>query len=129
MPTTLIPTPPRRRSAVAATPLVRQPHFECTDLAQALQLDVFVPGVDAADIEITTLGPDLVVRARKPHPVRVNFDALHLEAAQRDYELKLRLGLNLGYDALHADYRDGVLRITLPKIFSANSRNIARKVA
>ncbi len=129
MPTTLITTLPRRRSAVAAAPRVRQPHYECTDLAQSLQLDVFVPGVDAADIEITSLGPDLVVRARKPHPVRVNFDALHLEAAQRDYELKLRLGRHLAYESLHADYRDGVLRITLPKNFSADSRVNARKVA
>jgi HSP20 family molecular chaperone IbpA len=129
MPTTLIPTLSRLRSDADDAPRVRQPHYECTDLAQALRIDVFVPGVDAADIEITSLGPDLVVRARKPHPVRVNFNALHLEAAQRDYELKLRLGRHLGLESLQADFRDGVLRITLPKNFSAISRINTRKVA
>jgi HSP20 family molecular chaperone IbpA len=128
MPTTLIPT---HRLPFAETELtrVRQPHFECSDLPQAVQISVFVPGVEPADVEITTRGPDLIVQARKPHPVRVNFNALHLEAAQRDYELKLRLGLGLDFDALRADIRDGVLSIVVPKKNSAFSRINSRKVA
>ena len=129
MPTTLIPPLSRLRSDVDAAPRVRHPHFECTDLAQEVRIDVFVPGVDAGDIEITSVGPDLIVRARKPHPVRINFAALHLEAAQRDYELKLRLGLHLSFDSLAADFRAGVLSIRVPKNFSAVSRINTRKVA
>jgi HSP20 family protein len=130
MPTTIIPALSRRPShEFDATSRVRQPHYECIDLPQALQIDVFVPGVDASDVEITTRGPDLIVHARKPHPVRVNFHSLHLEAAQRDYELKLRLGLGLDFESLRAELRDGVLHLLVPKKNSGYARINARQVA
>jgi HSP20 family molecular chaperone IbpA len=103
-----IPTPETRLAH-------RQPHFECTDLPQALKLVVLIPGVDAREVEIVTSGPDLVITARKPHLVRVNWQALHLEGVQRDYELKLRIGHGVDFDDLRADLRDGVLTVILPK--------------
>lgn len=93
----------------------RQPHFDCTDLPSALELKVYVPGVDASGVEITTLGPDLGLTARKTHHVRVNWPALHLERAQRDYQLKLRLGTGYDYGSLRAELADGVLTLWLPK--------------
>jgi len=107
----------------------RQPRYEITDLAQALKLAVFIPGVDPSHVDITTRGPDLVIVARKNHPVRINFAALHLEAAQRDYELKLRLGLGFDFDALRAEMRDGVLMIVVPKRNVSVTRSLARRVA
>lgn len=104
-------------------PAYRQPHFECTDLSQALKLVVLVPGVEANDVEITTSGPDLIVTAKKPHVVRVNWQALHLEGAQHDYQLNLRLGYGFNFDELQADLRDGVLTIVAPKRLSPSSRN------
>ncbi|MDI1247974.1 MAG: Hsp20/alpha crystallin family protein [Lacunisphaera sp.] len=97
------------------TPAHRAPHYDCMDLPSALKLTVYVPGVDASGVEITTQGPDLFVTARKPHHVRVNWQALHLEGAQRDYQLKLRLGLGFDYEALEASVTRGVLTIVLPK--------------
>lgn len=107
----------------------RQPRYEITDLAQALKLAVFIPGVDPSHVDITTRGPDLVIVARKSHPVRINFSALHLEAAQRDYELKLRLGLGFDFDALRAEMRSGVLMIVVPKRNVSVTRSLARRVA
>jgi HSP20 family protein len=93
----------------------RSPLYDCIDLSQALKLVVYVPGVDASGLEITTQGPDLVVTARKTHHVRANWQALHLERVQRDYQLKLRLGLGFDYEALQASVTRGVLTIVLPK--------------
>ncbi|MBI5426264.1 MAG: Hsp20/alpha crystallin family protein [Opitutae bacterium] len=107
----------------------RQPRYEITDLAQALKLAVFIPGVDPSHVDITTRGPDLVIVARKSHPVRVNFSALHLEAAQRDYELKLRLGLGFDFASLRAEMRAGVLMIVVPKRNVSVTRSLARRVA
>lgn len=130
MPTTIIPALSRHHSdAPDATANVRQPHFECIDSARALKLDVYIPGVDASAVEITTRGPDMVVRARKAHPVRVNWQALHLEAAQRDYELKLRLGHGLDFAALRAEMREGVLTIVVPKRNSGYARVRTPRVA
>lgn len=96
-------------------PDFRSPHYECLDLPQSLKLTVYVPGVDAGGIEVTTQGTDLVVTARKAHHVRVNWQALHLETAQRDYRLKLRLGSGYDFDSLRAFIAKGVLTIVLPK--------------
>ena len=100
---------------VKPKPDFRSPHYECMDLPQALKLAVYIPGVEAPGVEVTTQGTDLFVTARKTHHVRVNWTALHLESAQRDYQLKLRLGASYDFDHLRAFVAKGVLTIVLPK--------------
>lgn len=110
--------PPQHHSPLSNAepkPSFRQPHFDCTDLPHALELKVYVPGVDASGVEITTLGPDLGITARKAHHVRVNWPALHLESVQRDYQLKLRLGTGYDFGSLRAELADEVLTLWLPK--------------
>jgi HSP20 family protein len=119
MNTIILPTPSHRRArtveSAAQSAAFRSPHYQCEMLDDALKLVVYVPGVDAAGVEIATRGPDLTVTARKRQIVRVNWQALHLERAQRPYQLHLRLGRGLDYSALSAELRDGVLTIILPK--------------
>ena len=93
-----------------------------------MKLVVYVPGVDASGVEIEGRGADLTVTARKAHFVRVNFNALHLEAAQRDYRLRLRLGTDFNYAAMEAEIAHGVLTITLPKR-STNAGGLRRVAA
>jgi len=104
------PSPAFTRKAV-----FRQPHYECLDRMDALQLVVYIPGVDAAGVDLDVREPDLIITAPRTHLVRTNWRALHLEPVQPDYHLCLRLGFSLDYDALRANLRDGVLTITLPK--------------
>jgi HSP20 family protein len=113
--TTSLSRPRNSVEAPVSTGLFRKPHYDCQDLADTVKLTVFVPGVKAAGVEITSRGPDLTVTARKAHFVRVNFTALHLENAQRDYQLRLRLGHGLDYATLQAEIADGVLTINLRK--------------
>ncbi len=105
-----------RRSlpSARAVPTFRTPHFDTQAQDDALRIVVWVPGVDANGIEITTRDTDLTVTARKTQVVRRNWQALHLEGAQKDYQLNLRLGRNLNYEALRADLHDGVLTIDVP---------------
>jgi HSP20 family molecular chaperone IbpA len=92
----------------------RNPHYDCTQQADAMKIVVYVPGVEASGVEVTLRGPDLLVTARKAHFVRVNWSALHLESAQRDYQLALRVGNGFDHERLAAEIADGVLTITLP---------------
>ncbi len=108
---------------------VRIPSYDCRDHPDTVKLTVYVPGVEAAGVEIEARGPDLIVTARKAHFVRVNWQALHLESAQRDYQLRLRLGHGLDYAALHAEIYQGVLTVTLPKRLSAEDSLRIRRVA
>jgi HSP20 family protein len=93
----------------------RKPHYDCREETGALQLVVYIPGVDAAGVSIEARGPDLTVTACKTRFVRVNWQALHLEGSQRDYRLRLRLGSGFAYQDMHAEIHNGVLTVTLPK--------------
>ena len=117
----------RRTSSAPASMPVRTPHYDCVQETDALKVIIFVPGVEASGIEISRRGPDLTVTAHKSHYVRTNWQALHLEGVQRDYQLRLRLGNVLDYDALNAELVDGRLTLTLPKKVAAlaNTRRVA----
>jgi HSP20 family molecular chaperone IbpA len=118
MPTTIpsVHSPSRQRAAgrpSADAPC--KPCYDCHDLPGALKVVVYIPGVEAKGVEIEGRGPDLIITALKPRFVRVNWQALHLEGSQRDYRLRLRLGLNFDFSVMQADIREGVLTVTLPK--------------
>jgi len=103
---------PARRAPTAG---LRQPNYDCRELPDAVDLVVYVPGVEASGLEIEAAGPDLVITARKTRFVRVNWQALHLEGSQRDYRLRLRLGNGFDFPRAQAEIRDGVLRLSVPK--------------
>jgi HSP20 family molecular chaperone IbpA len=133
MHTIIHPLSPARLSSLAEAP-VSQPHFrkpsyDSRDHSDNVKLTVYVPGVEAAGVEIETRAPDLIVTARKAHFVRVNWQALHLEGAQRDYQLHLRLGHGVDYASLHAEIHNGVLTVTLPKRLVAEEFLRSRHVA
>lgn len=119
----------RRTVPSSKTTSFRQPSYDCREQPDAVKLTVYVPGVDAAGVEIEARGPDLMVTARKTHFVRVNWQALHLESAQRDYHLRLRLGHGIDYPALHAELNEGVLTVVLPKRSAVEDNLLARRVA
>lgn len=110
--------PSTRSEAIDPTPTVfgfRQPSCDCQEHAETMKLIVYVPGVDAVGVEIEVRGPDLTVTAKKSHFVRVNWQSLHLETAQRDYQLRLRLGSGFDYASMRAEIQRGVLTVTIPK--------------
>lgn len=118
-----------RRTESSSTMQFRQPSYDCREHPDAVKLTVYVPGVDESGVEIEARGPDLLITARKSHYVRVNWRALHLENAQRDYQLRLRLGHGIDYTALHAEIDEGVLTVTLPKRQPVEDALLARRVA
>jgi HSP20 family molecular chaperone IbpA len=99
----------------------RKPHYDCQQQGETLVMNVFLPGVEASGIEIIVRGPDLIVVGRKHHVVRVNFAAAHLESAQLDYELRLRLGRDFDYAGLEATLADGILTLSVPKLPSLDA--------
>ena len=100
----------------------RTPHYDCADLPGALKLTLYVPGVDSRGVDLAARGPDLIVTARKKPHIRANWQALHLEKVQRDYQLKLRLGFGVDLANPQASISQGVLTIVLPKTRSAAAR-------
>ncbi len=93
----------------------RQPAHECAEHPEGVRITVYVPGVDDSAVEIEGRGADLTVLARKERVVRPNFEALHLEAAQRDYLLRLRLGAGYDFSRMEAELAEGVLTVLVPR--------------
>jgi HSP20 family molecular chaperone IbpA len=113
---TTLPTNSRTKAkAPASVEAFRQPAYDCQEHGDAMKLTVYIPGVAASGVEIEGRGADLTVTARKARFVRINFSALHLESAQRDYRLRLRLGTGFDFAAMQAEISAGVLTVTLPK--------------
>lgn len=130
MHTIIHPLNPSKRSPAAARLSVdafRQPNYDCQEHPDAMKLVVYVPGVEAAGVDIEAHGSDLTVTAKKSHFVRVNWQSLHLETAQRDYQLRLRLGSGFDYASMQAEIHQGVLSVTLPKRARAAARNSPRR--
>ncbi len=128
MNSTLIPSmkKSRRSPTGAERPITfREPSHECRETRDGLCITVYVPGVDANGVEIEGRGADLTVTARKPHPLRVNFDAMHLKGVQRDYLLKLRLGSGFDFGTMAAEITRGVLTINLPRRARASLARVA----
>ena len=115
------------RPALSARPerQSRQPVHECAEHPEGVRLTVYVPGVDDSAVEIEGRGADLTVLARKERVVRPNFEALHLEAAQRDYLLRLRLGAGYDFSRMEAELVDGVLTVLVLR----RSRSTAPRLA
>ena len=124
---TLIPTSRATGTEPASLDAFRQPNYDCQEHRDAMKLTVYVPGVDATGVEIEARGADFTITARKAHFVRVNWQALHLEGVQRDYQLRLRLGHGFDYTATQAEIRNGVLTVVLPK--RAHETTRLRRVA
>ena len=109
-------TSSRSRGAFPASDAAfRQPSYDCRELPDGVNIVVYVPGVDSSGVEIEAHGPDLIVTARKKRFVRVNWQALNLEGSQRDYRLRLRLGLGFSFAQMNAGIHDGVLTLSVPK--------------
>lgn len=106
----------RQRRAYGASPTTfRQPSYDCRELPEGVSIVVYVPGVGASGVEIEAHGPDLVITALKTRFVRVNWQSLNLEGSQRDYRLRLRLGVGFDFSQLQAGIDDGVLTLSVPK--------------
>ena len=60
----------RRPEASSKTLKFRQPSYDCREHPDTVKLTVYIPGVEAAGVEIEVRGPDLLVTARKTHFVR-----------------------------------------------------------
>ncbi|MBB5866651.1 HSP20 family protein [Allocatelliglobosispora scoriae] len=87
-----------------------------------LQFDL--PGVDADSLEVTAERNTLTVRARRRTTAPDGAQFVLAERPTGDYGRQIVLGDGLALDAIEADYRDGVLTVTVPVAEQAKPRQI-----
>jgi HSP20 family protein len=86
-----------------------------------------VPGVPPADIDITILGDTLRIRGQRKEETEESGEGgrwLLRERRFGQFERTVSLPTVVNPEAADADFKDGVLTITLPKAETAKPRNI-----
>lgn len=84
-----------------------------------------LPGVDPSSIDIDVEDRTLTVRAERRAPEEEGAQWLARERPTGTFARQLSLGRGLALDSIEADYRDGVLSLTIPVAEEAKPRKIS----
>ncbi len=101
------------------------PRHEVTETADAFGLVVQLPGVAKDGLEISVDHEQVRIVGRRAWRKPESWTTLHCEIAEADYELTLAHERAVDADKVHAELRDGVLRVSLPKTEALKPRKIA----
>jgi len=98
--------------------------MDCYRQGDSLYLHFDLPGIDAESLEVTQENNTLTVRALRS--ITAPQDAAYLvnERSAGSYARHLIVGDGLGLDEIVANYRDGVLTLTIPVAEQAKPRRI-----
>lgn len=104
------------------------PRLDLRESADAVQVQVDLPGVERKDISVTLEDGLLSISGKREarHQAEDARDGwLRVERAWGGFERHVRLGELADADKVKAEYKDGVLTVTVPKKEAAKPRSIA----
>jgi HSP20 family protein len=113
-------SPSLRSSAPAAV----RPVHQSNETADAFALTVQLPGVARDGLDVTVEEDVLRVVGRRAWTPPVGWSALHRETTDAPFVLAVALGQAVAADRIAAELRDGVLRLSLPKLEAIRPRRI-----
>ena len=114
--------------------LVRKERIPAVDIAEtdtAYQVKVELPGIRKEDLDVTVDDGVLTIKAQhndKQEQIE-NGQLIRQERSYGKFVRSLRLGTNVDEETIAAEYRDGVLHITLPKAKEVQPRKVEVSVA
>jgi len=89
---------------------------EVRETRDAVEVRLEIPGMEAADFDISVIGNDLIIRGVKQVESESTEGRYHvLECAYGEFERVIPLPAEVDDAHARARYRRGILRITLPK--------------
>lgn len=102
-----------------------KPLYEVKETADAFGLTVQLPGVAKDGLSITAEEDTLTIRGERGWKRPAAWTSLYRESSDLAYELVLQHDNSVDLDKIHAELRDGVLRVSLPKTEARKPRKIA----
>lgn len=112
-------------SATAAAEPTVAPRYEVAETPEAYGLTVELPGVAKDGLELSVDHEQIRVLGRRAWRKPEGWHALHRESREAAFELVLDHGRVIDADKVHAELRDGVLRVSLPKAEALKPRKIS----
>lgn len=105
------------------------PTVDILETPEALVLRVELAGMAVEDIDIQLTRDALTIRGeRTPEPQQPGRQYVRIERAYGPFQRSFMLGVPIDDAKVHANYRDGVLELTLPKAEAAKPKSVKIEV-
>lgn len=102
-----------------------KPAYELKETAEAWGLTVHLPGVAKDGLELSAEEGLITIHGRRGWQAPEGWTAIYRESVEAPYELTLEHDNSVDVDKIHAELKDGVLRVSLPKAEAVKPRKIA----
>jgi len=102
-----------------------KPIYDLTETAEAWGLTVQLPGVTKEGLEVTAEEGSVTIRGSRQWRQPEGWTSLYRESLDAPFELTLEHDNTVDADKIHAELKDGVLRVSLPKAEAVKPRKIA----
>lgn len=102
-----------------------KPAYELSESQEAWGLTAHLPGVAKEGLELTAEEGRITVRGRRAWQKPEGWTVVYRESVEAPYELVLEHDNTVDADKIHAELKDGVLRVSLPKAEAVKPRRIA----
>jgi HSP20 family molecular chaperone IbpA len=102
-----------------------KPAYEVTETDEAWGLTAHLPGVAKEGLELTAEEGRITVRGRRGWQKPEGWTAIYRESLDAPYELTLEHDNTVDTGKIHAELKEGVLRVSLPKAEAVKPRKIA----
>jgi HSP20 family protein len=100
---------------------------EETEAAYVFRVDL--PGLSAKDVKVTANGDTLTIRGERKREDKPAEGSLHrFERTYGSFERSFTLGAPVRPDQVKAQYKDGVLEVSVPKAEEARAREVEVQV-
>lgn len=114
--------PLRSTSGFASARDLLRPSIDIAENPEAYEITVEVPGVDKDDVEITVRDDSLVIRGEKKREEKGERGRYHyVERSVGSFQRMLSLPADADHDHISANFKDGVLAITVNRLESQKS--------
>ena len=112
--------PASRESGPAVKPV-----YDLAETADGYALTVHLPGVAKDGLELTAEADAITITGRRAWKQPEHWTVRYRESTDAAYELVLTHDNAVDLDKIQAEFRDGVLRVTLAKAEAIKPRKIA----
>ncbi|WP_019568554.1 Hsp20/alpha crystallin family protein [Thioalkalivibrio sp. ALMg13-2] len=104
------------RGGDAAASLLLKPSVDIAETRKAYRISVEVPGIDEDAIDLTVDGDDLIISGEKRQETEEDAAGYHrVERAYGQFRRILSLPGDADIDAIQARFKNGVLKIDIPR--------------
>jgi HSP20 family protein len=101
-----------------------QPAVNMWETAEAVHLELEVPGIQAEQLDISVMGSEVTLRVSRQDASPEGVTYHRRERPVGEFARVVRLPVEVEADRVSAELRNGVLTVTLPKAQAARPRKI-----